>query len=212
MSCKSKLWKRTWKNNGKYYKGEKKKMLEISFWEGELIFSVLWVLSRAVVWGKNKKIDLKRELLLMLMYINLFVITRFVFYELHKVDGKVLPLKFDVNKIWPLDLNLEPLIHLFDYESRSEAFVNLYGNIGMFVPTGIILPILYKGVDRLWKAVAIGFSMSLTIEVSQLLFYERTSDVDDLILNTIGVAIGFLTCILVKEIICVLSKSKEQIV
>ena len=82
----------------------------------------------------------------------------------------------------------------------------------MFVPTGIILPILYKGVDRLWKAVAIGFSMSLTIEVSQLLFYERTSDVDDLILNTIGVAIGFLTCILVKEIICVLSKSKEQIV
>lgn len=185
-------------------------MLEITFFAGELIFSILWVISRVVVWGKNKRIDFKRELLLMLMYINLFVIIRFVFYELHKVNGKVLPLKFDANKIWPLDVNLEPLIHLFDYETRSEALVNLYGNIGMFVPTGIILPILYKGVNRLWKAVAIGLGMSFIIEVSQLLFYERTSDVDDLILNTIGVAIGYLACTLVKEIISVLSKSKKK--
>ena len=185
-------------------------MLERSFFMGELIFSILWVLSRAIVWGKNKKIDFKREALLMLMYINLFVIIRFVFYELHKVNGKVLPLKLDTNKIWPLDVNLEPLVHLFDYENRSEALINLYGNIGMFVPTGIILPILYKRVNRLWKAVGIGFAMSLIIELSQLMFYERTSDVDDLILNTIGVAIGYLACILVKEIISVLSKSKKK--
>ena len=183
---------------------------EISFWTGEVIFSLVWVLSRAIVWGKNKKIDLKREAWLMLMYINLFVIIRFVLYEFHKVDGKIVPLEFDVNKIWPLDVNFEPLIHLFDYETRREALVNLYGNIGLFIPTGIILPILYKGVNRFWKAVAIGFGMSFIIEISQLLFYERTSDVDDLILNTTGVAIGYLACILVKEIICVLSKTKKH--
>ena len=185
-------------------------MLELSFLAGEVIFSIIWLLSRAIVWGKNKKIDFKRELLLMLMYINLFVIIRFVLYEFHKVDGKIVPLEFDVNKIWPLDVNFEPLIHLFDYETRREALVNLYGNIGLFIPTGIILPILYKGVNRFWKAVAIGFGMSFIIEISQLLFYERTSDVDDLILNTTGVAIGYLACILVKEIICVLSKTKKH--
>ena len=186
-------------------------MLEISFFAGELMFSILWVLSRAVVWGKNKKVDFKREILLMLMYINLFVIIRFVFYELHKVNGKVVPLKFDVNKVWPLDVNLEPLVHLFDYESKREAMINLYGNIGMFVPTGIILPILYKSVNRLWKAVGIGFAMSFIIEVLQLMFYERTSDIDDLILNTMGVAIGYLVCTLIKGIIRVLHKSKKQI-
>ncbi|SKA72668.1 VanZ like family protein [Eubacterium uniforme] len=185
-------------------------MLEISFLAGEVIFSIVWVLSRAIVWGKNKKIDFKREVLLMLMYINLFVIIRFVFYELHKVDGKVVPLIFNKNKLWPLDVNLEPAIHLFDYETRREALINLYGNIGLFIPTGIILPILYKGVNRLWKAVAIGFGMSLTIEILQLLFYERTSDVDDLIMNTAGAAIGYLVCMLVKEIISVLSKSKKH--
>lgn len=189
---------------------EKRKMLEISFLAGEVIFSIVWVLSRAIVWGKNKKIDFKREVLLMLMYINLFVIIRFVFYELHKVDGKVVPLIFNKNKLWPLDVNLEPAIHLFDYETRREALINLYGNIGLFIPTGIILPILYKGVNRLWKAVAIGFGMSLTIEILQLLFYERTSDVDDLIMNTAGAAIGYLVCMLVKEIISVLSKSKKH--
>lgn len=185
---------------------------EISFWTGEVIFSLVWVLSRAIVWGKNKKIDLKREAWLMLMYINLFVIIRFVLYEFHKVDGKIVPLEFDVNKIWPLDVNFEPLIHLFDYETRREALVNLYGNIGLFIPTGIILPILYKGVNRFWKAVAIGFGMSFIIEISQLLFFERTSDIDDLILNTMGVAIGYLVCTLVKGTIRVLHKSKKQIV
>ena len=37
-----------------------------------------------------------------------------------------------------------------------------------------------------------GFGCSFLIEVSQLLFYERASDIDDLILNTTGVFIGAL--------------------
>ena len=39
--------------------------------------------------------------------------------------------------------------------------------------------------------LAAGAGLSLGIELLQLPFYVRSTDVDDLILNTLGVAIGF---------------------
>ena len=42
--------------------------------------------------------------------------------------------------------------------------------------------------------------MSLTIEILQLPFADRTSDVDDLILNTLGVAIGYILYLTVRNV------------
>ena len=75
---------------------------------------------------------------------------------------------------------------------------NIFGNILMFVPTGIILPILYKRLDNFFKVAGTGFLMSLAIEIMQLPFAARTSDVDDLIMNTLGVATGFVIYITVR--------------
>ena len=61
----------------------------------------------------------------------------------------------------------------------------------MFIPTGIVLPAVYKKLDCIWKVVAIGLLISLCIEILQLPFPLRASDVDDLILNTLGVAAGY---------------------
>ncbi|HCW04256.1 MAG TPA: hypothetical protein DGK91_06850 [Clostridium sp.] len=62
----------------------------------------------------------------------------------------------------------------------------------MFIPVGIVWPICFKKLDNIGKAILAGAIFSLLIEISQLLFYERCSDIDDLILNTAGVAIGAL--------------------
>ena len=40
--------------------------------------------------------------------------------------------------------------------------------------------------------------MSLTIEILQLPFADRTSDVDDLILNTLGVVTGYVLFVIVR--------------
>ena len=78
-----------------------------------------------------------------------------------------------------------------DYDIKREAAINIIGNISMFIPTGIIMPILYKRLDTFWKVLLAGAGLSFVIELIQLLFPGSVTDIDDLILNTAGVAIGY---------------------
>ena len=68
---------------------------------------------------------------------------------------------------------------------------NVVGNMIMFIPTGIVLPVVYKRLNCFWKVVVVGAAISLCIELLQLPFASRATDVDDLILNTMGVAVGY---------------------
>ena len=61
----------------------------------------------------------------------------------------------------------------------------------MFIPSGIVLPIVYKRLNTFRKVLLVGVGISLCIEISQLPFSVRATDVDDLILNTIGVIVGY---------------------
>lgn len=69
------------------------------------------------------------------------------------------------------------------------VFFMLLGNIGMFLPVGFFPALLWRK-PRWWKSVLIGFSASFTIEFVQF-FIGRSTDVDDLILNTTGALLGY---------------------
>ena len=122
-------------------------MIEIPFLFLELAFTSIWLAIRFVVWGKQKHIDWKREAVLLLMYINLAVIVRFVFFPMEKVDGQVQPLIFDIATAFPFRVNLVPLVNLFDYDNKRDLLLNVIGNVTMFIPSGIVLPIIYKRLD-----------------------------------------------------------------
>ena len=175
-------------------------MITIPFWAGELALALIWLAVRVCIWLKNKKIDWKREALLLLMFINLAVLLRFTFFPFGTVDGHVQPLIFEADKVLPLRINWIPYVHLFYFESRRDLLVNLIGNTAMFIPSGFILPILYKRLNSFWKVLAAGAGISLCIELLQLPFHVRATDVDDLILNTAGVAIGYGIYALVRAI------------
>lgn len=64
-------------------------------------------------------------------------------------------------------------------------------NVLMFVPLGIFIPSMCRSLDRFSYVSAISFALSLVIEISQLLNI-RSTDVDDLIMNTIGAMLGYL--------------------
>ncbi len=167
-------------------------MLEISYTAALTAISALWIIVRAAVCFKRKKIDWKREAMLLLVYICIAVVVRFTFFPFYKVDGKIAPLVFDASKVFPPRLNFLPLVYLLDYEVGKEAFINVIGNTAMFIPIGIILPLVYKKLNRHWKAISAGVGVSLCIEIIQLPFYDRFSDIDDLLLNSIGYIIGYL--------------------
>lgn len=166
-------------------------MWEISFIELECFFTAFWLLCRIIVWIRQRRINWKREAIFLLMYINLAVIIRFTFFPMSRVNGSIQPLIFDVSTAFPFRINLIPLVHLFDYNSKRDLLLNVIGNTAMFIPSGIVLPIIYKKLNTLWKVLAAGAMISLCIEIIQLPFSVRASDVDDLILNVLGVAIGY---------------------
>lgn len=64
-------------------------------------------------------------------------------------------------------------------------------NIVMFVPFGFLVPLIWKEMGKLSHILTTGFALSLLIELSQLFSY-RGTDVDDIILNTLGAVVGFL--------------------
>ena len=166
-------------------------MVEISFLFLEIAFTAIWLMVRVAIWIKQKRIDWKRETVLLLMYINLAVIIRFTFFPMSKADGHIQPLVFDIATAFPFRVNLLPLVNLFDYESKRNLLLNVIGNAAMFIPSGIVLPFVYKRLNSFWKVLLAGIGISLCIEIIQLPFSVRATDIDDLILNTIGVIVGY---------------------
>ncbi len=172
--------------------------VELSFTQVFILITIVWVLVRGLIAVKNRCIDWKRECLLLTVYLCIVVITRIVYFPWHLEKGHIAPLRFDSSKIIPLWVNLKPFT--FVHERYDGWKLNVIGNIAMFIPAGICWPLCFRQLDRIWKVVLAGFGFSLLIELSQLFFYERGSDVDDLILNTAGVLIGALIYFLIKAV------------
>jgi glycopeptide antibiotics resistance protein len=72
------------------------------------------------------------------------------------------------------------------------VITNLLGNLLMFMPMGMALPVLFdKKFNKLWKVVAFVIALVLIIETIQFITFTGSADIDDLILNTIGAIIGY---------------------
>ena len=174
-------------------------MIAISYPFAIGLITLAWVLTRIIVWKKTGLFRLKREAELILVYICLVVVARFTFFPFSKVDGRVQPLIFDAVQMWNFRINLLPLVYITDYEALWEMKVNLIGNTAMFIPIGIIWPAVFRKLDTHKKVIAAGVGFSLFIEILQLPFYDRVTDIDDLILNSLGFLLGYGIYLLAKR-------------
>jgi len=163
-------------------------MFEITYTGVFVFITLAWIVTRVICGIGNKKVDWKYEAKLLTVYICLVVIARIVYFPMRLTDGHIASLFFDADKIIPLWINTVPIVHLFDVYDGWQ--INIIGNITMFIPVGSVWPFCFKKLDTIGKTVLAGAGLSLFIEITQLPFYDRSSDVDDLILNTTGTLIG----------------------
>lgn len=175
-------------------------MLLITYPVTAAAISCLWILFRGCLAIKCGRIRWKRELQLLLVYICIVVVVRFTFFPFSRVNGHIQPLVFDPAMAFPPRINLVPFVRLMDYPVFSEALLNLIGNTAMFLPLGIVWPLTFKKLDSHTKVIAAGAGFSLLIELLQLPFYDRVSDIDDLILNTLGFLLGYGVYLLGKQL------------
>ena len=81
------------------------------------------------------------------------------------------------------------LVPFSDFRDRRFLYLSAL-NMVMTMPLGVLLPLAFRKYRRFTPTLLAGFFTSLTIEVLQL-FCFRATDIDDLILNTLGTVLGF---------------------
>lgn len=84
-------------------------------------------------------------------------------------------------------------------------------NIMMFMPLGFLLPLIWKRYRNIFRTLLTGFGFSLLIELMQL-FNLRVTDVDDLIMNTLGTLAGFLLWFLFSRVFQSIGKRSEEFI
>ena len=94
-------------------------------------------------------------------------------------------------------LNLIPFATISHYLFNDSAAVkefaigNVIGNIVAFVPLGAFLPVLRRPVG-IWVNLLVVVCASVGVEIIQGVFGLGDSDIDDVILNTLGGLVGIL--------------------
>lgn len=110
------------------------------------------------------------------------------FYTLYPLDFYLFDFDFH-------DANLVPLvetIRFLRYLDAPGVKRNLVGNILLLAPLGFLLPILFRRFRQFLQVTAAGLLVTLSIEAVQLTMAYRVFDIDDVILNLLGVLFGYI--------------------
>ena len=98
-----------------------------------------------------------------------------------------------IGSVWYIGRN-ETLIRMDEINFipfSSDGVLTYLLNILMFMPLGFLLPLIWKSNRQVSKVFGTSVVFSLLIEFFQL-FNLRVTDVDDLMMNTLGGMIGFV--------------------
>lgn len=122
------------------------------------------------------------------------LVTSFAVYFLSMIHLVFFPIEINIGEYanltpWYKSINFIPLLTI-----DAATFIL---NIIMLVPLGMYLPLLSSKFQSVKKAASMGLYISLSFEFTQLLMRiifgnGRSTDINDLLANTLGAVIGFL--------------------
>lgn len=72
------------------------------------------------------------------------------------------------------------------------AFINLVGNVVMFIPLGFFQPYLLVKLRKWYKTMLTTVVLILAVEVVQYVTGLGSCDIDDLLLNLVGAWLGYI--------------------
>lgn len=167
-----------------------------------LVGGLVYLITRLVLFfvkNKNKKSNLiKKEVIYLGIFIYSILVIAITLFPL-RIGGNSYAVKPNVIPVFNTIKDIASDINARE-DMRSFMIVfwikNISGNLLMFFPLGIILGLYLKKIKNIKWALMFGFMVSLSIEVIQYLSCfignnHRSPDIDDLILNTLGCALGF---------------------
>ena len=124
--------------------------------------------------------------ILFVLYIA-FIIYFLIFSDLYGRSGSVSEYRYnlvlfrEIKRFWKYREQL----------GMFAMFTNLFGNVLIFMPFGFFMPVACRN-KRFFSALCYSFGLSLCVETFQLVAKVGSFDVDDLLLNTVGGAAGYI--------------------
>ena len=73
----------------------------------------------------------------------------------------------------------------------THAWINLFGNVAVFIPLGVFLPLIWEKARKLGRFLLISSGIIVVVELLQLFTLRGIMDVDDYLLNMVGLIVGF---------------------
>lgn len=164
-----------------------------------LITAVALGISYTAMFFACKKIglDLKRASLIYLIVI-------YVIYILYKTVLSRTPLEENVNYLFRFFWSYKKPMKFIRAQIIREIIINLL----MLAPLGFALPLVLKK-HKLIVTTGIGFSISICIELLQLVTKTGFSEFDDIFHNTLGIFISASICLLIAKFLNV-KNSRER--
>ena len=83
------------------------------------------------------------------------------------------------------------LVGDFSPDMKRHAVINLAGNVVMFVPLGFFTGVLWKKFRPLWRCALLCGGIIVCVELTQFFTRVGSCDFDDLLLNVIGICMGY---------------------
>ena len=99
---------------------------------------------------------------------------------------------FNIIPFYTIDNYVNVIVNYPNSSLFVHCFINLVGNVVMFIPAGWLLPRLFAPMRKFFRFLLTCFVSILLVEVFQLFTLLGSFDVDDIILNLAGMIIGFI--------------------
>lgn len=93
------------------------------------------------------------------------------------------------------------VLDMADNPTLTHQLLEFFFNVMFFVPLGFFLSWFFKGDHRYRNTILVGLAATLFIETTQYITKLGTMELDDIISNTLGAAVGALLFKLVKRVV-----------
>lgn len=78
------------------------------------------------------------------------------------------------------------------WDNLRAPLINLVGNVAVFVPFGVLFPVLFRTCRTLFGFLIRFLAFIVILELAQGVLGAGVADIDDVILNSIGASLGYI--------------------
>ena len=154
------------------------------------LISIPIIICIRFLWNRGKQVNWYREIVLDIFLVFLVgLASQTIIPKIHITDTIRLESGRGRINLMPLKNLIITYIEVVHYKNFDYFLVNFVGNIIMFIPIGFCIPCLWN--RKGYQTIIIGVLVSIMIELIQLPM-NRGTDIDDVILNTMGIVIGLI--------------------